>query len=56
MSIARTLPTFGDGRMGKLIADFDWSLTSLGPISSWSEALVTTVKLMLGQKQAICMF
>jgi two-component sensor histidine kinase len=50
------MPDFGEGRMGKLTERYDWSSTSLGPISSWSEALITIVETMLAQKHAICVF
>jgi two-component sensor histidine kinase len=42
--------------MARLTAEYDWSATSLGPISSWSQALTAVVQMMLGQKHAICMF
>jgi PAS domain S-box-containing protein len=35
------------GELGRLIAEFDWSKTSLGPIDSWSQVVKTTVALNL---------
>src|SRR5438067_108760 len=42
-------PSFlaGGGEMGGLIADFDWSSTSLGPIDGWPAVTKTTVALTL---------
>lgn len=37
----------GGGEMARLIAAFDWSKTSLGPLASWPQSLCTTVALML---------
>ena len=37
----------GGGAMAERIAEFDWSATSLGPISSWPQSLKTTVGLIL---------
>jgi signal transduction histidine kinase len=37
----------GGGEMGKVIQAMDWSKTPLGPISSWSPSLRTTVSLCL---------
>ena len=39
---------FGDGgNMGALMRSIDWSRTPLGPVSGWSQALRTTVGLVL---------
>jgi two-component sensor histidine kinase len=46
----------GQGRMGRLLKEFDWSSTPLGPIDAWSAALRSSVEMMLGQKHAICIF
>ena len=35
------------GEMGRLIAQFDWSQTSLGPISDWPQSVKSTVSLIL---------
>jgi PAS domain S-box-containing protein len=43
---ARTFGT-GGGHLGKLIDEFDWSATSLGPIGRWPAAMRTTVDLVL---------
>ena len=37
----------GGGQLGEIIAAFDWSGTSLGPIGSWPQSLQTTVALIL---------
>ncbi|MEW6763685.1 MAG: PAS domain-containing protein [Pseudomonadota bacterium] len=37
----------GGGELGKIIDDFDWSATSLGPIAGWSPVLRNTVELIL---------
>lgn len=37
-----------DGEMGRLIRDYDWSRTKLGPIGSWPQSLKTAVELALG--------
>lgn len=54
--MTRPLSNIGNGRMARLTAEYDWSPTSLGPISSWSEALTSVIEMMLGQKHAICVF
>jgi hypothetical protein len=48
-STALSRPSFlsGDGEVRDLIADFDWSNTSLGPIEQWPTILKTTVALIL---------
>ncbi len=35
------------GEMARLIAAFDWSATSLGPIGAWPQSLKTAISLML---------
>ena len=42
--------------MGRAIRDFDWSQTPLGPIEQWSTALLSAVRILLGQRHAACMF
>ena len=37
----------GGGEPGRLIAEFDWSGTSLGPIETWPQVIKTTVALIL---------
>ena len=37
----------GGGEMGERIRAFDWSKTPLGPIDTWSPALLTTVRILL---------
>jgi hypothetical protein len=36
--------------MGERIRTFDWSKTPIGPIDSWSPALLTTVRIMLANR------
>ncbi len=43
---ARSFGTDG-GHLGRLIDDFDWSATTLGPIARWPAAMRTTVELVL---------
>src|SRR5689334_23133079 len=40
----------GGGEMGERIREFDWSKTPLGPIESWSPALLTMVRIMLANR------
>jgi hypothetical protein len=42
-------PSFlaGDGQVRDLIANYDWSSTSLGPIGQWAAVTKTTVALIL---------
>gem|GEM_PF-706777 len=44
---------FGSGEMADRIRAFDWAATPLGPISSWSETLLTTVNLLLATRQPL---
>jgi PAS domain S-box-containing protein len=37
----------GGGELGALIAAYDWSRTSLGPIADWPQSLKTSVNLLL---------
>ena len=37
----------GGGELGQLIRDFDWSKTSLGPISGWPQSLRTATDVVL---------
>src|SRR3984957_2472543 len=40
----------GSGEMAKITREFDWGSTSLGPVESWSDTLVTTVNLVLSSR------
>jgi CheY-like chemotaxis protein len=40
----------GGGEMGELIRAFDWASTPLGPVERWSEALRTTVRIVLASR------
>ena len=43
----------GQGELFALVREFDWSSTSLGPISDWPQSLETTVGLLLRSPTAI---
>src|ERR1051326_8671389 len=40
----------GSGALGKLINEYDWSKTPLGPLSGWPASLRTSVNLMLNSQ------
>ncbi|HEX5032730.1 MAG TPA: ATP-binding protein [Candidatus Eisenbacteria bacterium] len=40
----------GAGEMAQRIQAFDWGSTSLGPMHSWSPALITTLRIMLANR------
>ncbi|MFL0692181.1 MAG: sensor histidine kinase [Agrobacterium tumefaciens] len=42
------------GQMADEIRSFDWSKTSLGPISGWPLSLLTTLRLVLATRQPMC--
>lgn len=43
----------GGGKLGKLIADLDWSQTRLGPIAQWPQELRTVVDMLVRSPLAI---
>jgi PAS domain S-box-containing protein len=43
----------GGGEMGARIRAFDWESSPLGPISSWSQSLKSTVELMMASQLAM---
>lgn len=43
----------GGGEMGDRTRKFDWSRTSLGPISGWPQGLKTAVQIMLSSRYAM---
>jgi len=45
---ARLFP--GNDQMSSRIREFDWASTSLGPVSSWSQALRTTLQVILASR------
>ncbi len=47
VSVERSKFLTGTGELGQLVAKFDWSSTSLGPVDSWPQAVKTTVALIL---------
>lgn len=44
-----------DGEMGRLIREFDWSKTALGPITHWPQSLKTSVELALATPVPVVM-
>ena len=49
------IPDFlsGGGEMGKLIREYDWAQTELGPANSWPQNLRTCIRIMLTSRQPI---
>jgi CheY-like chemotaxis protein len=45
----------GGGALGRLIHDFDWTKTPLGPIRAWPQSLKTIVRTMLSSRFAMWM-
>ena len=45
----------GGGAMGRLIASFDWTSTSLGRIADWNPSLKTTVSIILRSNVPMCL-
>jgi len=45
----------GGGRLGELIAAFDWQSTCLGDIDYWPQSLKSTVGLLVHSPTAICL-
>lgn len=43
----------GGGEMGALMRAFDWSQTSLGPVSQWPQSLRTAVRIILTSRYAM---
>lgn len=46
----------GGGNTGSAIRNYNWSETSLGPISEWPTSLKTIVRLVLTSQQPMCLF
>ena len=40
----------GGGEMGELMREFNWSRTAIGPPEQWSQALKTTVRILLANR------
>ncbi|WP_374950763.1 ATP-binding protein [Mucilaginibacter sp.] len=40
----------GDGEMGRLIREFHWENTSLGPVDKWPQSLKTTLSILIHSK------
>jgi hypothetical protein len=51
-SVPSGWPAVG-GEMGARIRAFDWERSPLGPISSWSQSLKSTVDLMMASQLAM---
>ncbi|HEY7404569.1 MAG TPA: ATP-binding protein [Candidatus Angelobacter sp.] len=45
----------GGGELGARILAFDWSKTPLGPISTWPQSLITTVRILITSRYAMWM-
>jgi PAS domain S-box-containing protein len=43
----------GGGEMGRRIREYDWSITSLGPVHTWPQSLRTCIRIMLASRQPI---
>jgi hypothetical protein len=52
-SVKSDIPEFlsGGGELGKLIREYDWASTPLGPVSAWPKSLRTCVQIMLTSRQ-----
>ncbi len=44
------------GEMGRLIREFDWSQTSLGALSQWSESILAATNVCVNSKFEICLW
>ncbi len=53
--ISSTTPEFltGGGLMGKLIREYDWTKTTLGPVNTWPLSLRNCLRIMLTSRQPI---
>jgi len=49
-------PFPGADAMGAELLAFDWASTSVGPISIWSQSLMSITRMTLTSKQPICFF
>ncbi|RYY90870.1 MAG: response regulator [Chitinophagaceae bacterium] len=51
----KTIPDFllGGGELGERIRCYEWSGTSLGPVTQWPQSLQTCVRIMLSSRQPI---
>lgn len=45
----------GGGALGRLVHDFDWTKTPLGPIKEWPQSLRTVVRVLLSSRFAMWM-
>ncbi len=54
VTFAGRIAAYG-GETGRLIADFDWSRTSLGPIETWPQSLKSAVSIILRSDVAMVM-
>ncbi|HEU4727967.1 MAG TPA: ATP-binding protein [Kofleriaceae bacterium] len=54
--VSRAAFLAGGGTCGDLIAEIDWSATSLGPVAAWPAALKATVANMLHTRQPMLLF
>jgi len=49
------IPEFlsGGGELGRLIREYDWEATPLGPVNTWPQSLRTCIRIMLASRQPI---
>ncbi|WP_299251893.1 PAS domain-containing protein, partial [uncultured Cytophaga sp.] len=45
-----------EGEMSRRILDYDWSKTSLGPLETWPQSLLTTLSILLHSKFPMILF
>ncbi|KAJ3866505.1 histidine kinase [Lentinula novae-zelandiae] len=55
-SLLSYAPQIQSSPVGKLILEFDWSSTPLGPIEQWPQSLKTVVSIMLANPSQSCLF
>ena len=40
----------GGGEMGEIIRSYNWAATSLGPVETWPQSLLTTLSILLSSQ------
>lgn len=55
-TMLKSVLSFGDSEVGRLIISYDWSTSPIGPIESWSQTLINTVCTMLSARMQIALF
>jgi PAS domain-containing protein len=46
----------GDGEMSRLVREYDWASSALGPVATWPQSLCTTLGIMLKSKFPMFLF